>query len=274
MKKLVQKINSDKEFTSTAYRYLKHQLDKETAKPIKSRDLSKIDDLSHDICELIDGKRTTSDDVSKEVERLYDRFAEYEKSKNKPSVCLFRKTLPVLCTSVVLLVTNCITVLAWDMNVISAVIECTKDGFFVDFGKNQEEIHLPTSENDPYGIIAECAKYDIYSETPHYLPNGFYLEYVGSNVNENFANNIDFTFKNGDMSIALSFERYWNEVGKIGIPSDHYNISETTVNGKPAIVSKEGNQYTITFINNKTSFFMFTQDVPYDECDKIVNSIR
>ena len=184
-----------------------------------------------------------------------------------------KRFAPVLCCMVLVLAANCITVLAYDMNIISAVIKFTQGGFSVDFGNQPEKIVLPTSEDDPYGLIAKLAEYDIEFETPHYIPEGFTLSRIGNNENSS-ATSVTFDFYNGEQSINISYDKFHNEVGQIGIPSDHYNISETEVNGSPAIVSKEDNQYTITFQKDKTVFFMFTQDVPYDECEKIVESIK
>ena len=161
------------------------------------------------------------------------------------------------------------------MNIVSAVIKFTKGGFAVDFGKDESTvIKLPTSENDPYGIIAECAKYEIYPETTHYLPEWFKLESISNNVNKEYANIISFTFENSDMSISLDYKRYWNGVTNTLIPSDKYNISEIEINGKAAIVSKEDNQFTVHYIKDDTAYVIFTQNVPYDECDKIVSSIK
>lgn len=273
MKKLVQQINSDKNFTNEAYQYMKQEFDKERAKPFEKRDFDKLERLSSEMCELLDGNAEQTSDNG--MERLFEKIAEEENVKGKTSARKIRKFIPAIILAVALAAMNCISVLAWDMNIVSAVIEFTKGGFSVDFGKNAHEvIELPTSEDDPYGIIAECAKYEIYPETPYYLPEGFELIETSANVNEDFANIASFTFAKNDMEICFVFERYWNDTGKIGIPSDKYNISETTVNGNPAIVSKEDKQYTITFMNGKTSFLMFTQDVSYDECEKIVASIK
>ncbi len=97
---------------------------------------------------------------------------------------------------------------------------------------------------------------------------------VDINVNKDHANTVRFIYWKDNQNFSIDYTRYWNEVDRIGIPSDHYNISETEVNGSPAIVSKEDNQYTITYQKDKTVFFMFAQDVPYDECEKIVESIK
>lgn len=269
MKKLSEKINADKHFKSEAYLHMKRQLDEETAKPLRKRDFEKIEQLTESMSELLDD---TDTDCSEGISKLYSRI-EQEKIRNRKPIRVMKKFFPVICCAVVILAANCISVAAWNKNIVSAVIEFTKGGFSVTFDK-KDIVELPTSEDDPFGIIAECAKYGIYPETPYYIPDGFELEHTSSNINENTSNIVCFVFKKGNQSIAFDFEVYHNEVGQIGIPSDHYNISETEVNGYPAIVSKEDNQYTITYQKDKTVFFMFADGLPYDECEKIVESIE
>ena len=270
MKDLAEKINADKEFTMEAYNYIRSELDKETAKPLRKRDFDRIEQLAAQLNELTGDN---SDSEQPDTSELYKRIRNYEKTSKKP-FSVMKRFAPVLCCMVLVLAANCITVLAYDMNIVSAVIKFTQGGFSVDFGNQPEKIVLPTSEDDPYGLIAKLAEYDIEFETPHYIPDGFVLTYVDTNVNENYANTVRFIFRKNKQTISIDYVRYWNDVGQIGIPSDHYNISETEVNGSLAIVSKEDNQYTITFEKDKTVFFMFTQDVPYDECEKIVASIK
>lgn len=268
MKDLADKINVDKEFTVEAYSYIKTELDRETSKPLRKRDFDRIEQLTSQLAEL------SGDDFTLyNTERLYDRLRSYERESKKP-VNIFKRFVPVLCCFGLIFTANCVSVAAWDMNIVSALIEFSKGGFAVDFGKPKEEIHLPTSENDPYGFIAKLAEYDIEFETPHYIPEGFVLTEVNTNVNENMGNTVRFLYEYKQQTISLSYNGFWNEMPMIGIPSDHYNISETEVNGSPAIISKEDDQYTITFQNGKNVFVMFTVNVPYDECEKIVASIK
>ena len=266
MKELADKINADREFTMEAYRYIKSELDKETAKPLHKRDFDRIEQLTAQLAEL------SGDKPSDNTDRLYRQIREYEMTAKKP-LNIFKRFVPVLCCFVLVITANCVSVAAWNMNIISAVIKFTQGGFSVDFGNQPEKIVLPTSEDDPYGFIAKLAEYDIEFETPHYIPDGFTLSRIGNNENSS-ATSVTFDFYNGEQSINISYDKFHNEVGQIGIPSDRYNISETEVNGSPAIVSKEDNQYTITYQKDKTVFFMFTQNVPYDECEKIVESIK
>lgn len=270
MKDLAEKINADREFTMEAYNYIRSELDKETTKPLRKRDFDRIEQLTAQLNELTGDN---SDSEQPDTSELYKRIRNYEKTSKKP-FSVMKRFAPVLCCMVLVLAANCITVLAYDMNIISAVIKFTQGGFSVDFGNQPEKIVLPTSEDDPYGLIAKLAEYDIEFETPHYIPEGFELEHTSSNTNKNVSSMVRFIFKKGNQSISFDFEVYQNDVGQIGIPSDHYNISETEINGYPAIVSKEDNQYTITYQKDKTVFFMFADGVPYDECEKIVESIK
>lgn len=270
MKDLAEKINADREFTMEAYNYIRSELDKETAKPLRKRDFDRIEQLTAQLNELTgDNSNSEQPDTSE----LYKRIRNYEKTSKKP-FSVMKRFAPVLCCMVLVLAANCITVLAYDMNIISAVIKFTQGGFSVDFGNQPEEVVLPTSEDDPYGFIAKLAEYDIEFETPHYIPEGFVLTEVDTNVNENYANTVRFIFRKNKQTISIDYVRYWNDVGQIGIPSDHYNISETEINASPAVVSYEDDQYTITYQKSKTVFFMFTQDVLYEECQKICDSIK
>ena len=267
MKDLADKINADKEFTVEAYNHIKTELDRETSKPLRKRDFDRIEQLTSQLAEL-----SGDDYTPNNTDRLYERIRSYEMVAKKP-VNIFKRFVPVLCCFVLVFAANCVSVATWNMNIVSAVIEFSKGGFAIDFGKPKEEIHLPTSEDDPYGFIVKLAEYDIEFETPHYIPEGFSLGNVEYNENSS-ATSITFNFYSGKQSISIYYDKFHNKAGHIGIPSDHFNISETEINGCPAIVSKEDNQYTITYQKDKIVFFMFTQDVPYDECEKIVESIK
>lgn len=267
---LAEKINSDKDFKEKACEHIRSELDKEISKPIHRRNFDRIEQLTSELSELTESE---SDSEAADTSKLYERIRSYEKASAKP-LNVFKRFAPILCCVVLVLTVNCISVLAYDMNIVSAVIKFSKGGFTVDFSKNNvEEIVLPTSEDDPFGFNAKLAEFGIEFETPHYIPEGFSLSRIENNDNSN-ATSVTFDFYNGEQSINISYDKFHNEIGQIGIPSDHYNISETEVNGSPAIVSKEDNQFTITYQKDKTVFFMFTRDVSYDECEKIVESIK
>lgn len=270
-KNIIDKVISEADnFQSMSVEELKEMIDKELSKSDDEIDYELIDELTTNVLEA-EGKQRLTVDVDAELDKIKKRTSKHKKIFHIPKWAI---ALSAAC--IMLVGANCISVRAWNLDIVSALIEVTKGGFSVDFnGNNSESINLPTSEDDPYGMIAECLKYDIYpEEVPYYIPDNFVLSYIDTNVNKEYANTVHFIFKNGKKNLSIHYTRYWKEAGQIGIPSDHYNISETTVNGSPAIVSKEDNQYTITYLKDKTLFFMFADGVPYDECEKIVESIK
>ena len=78
---------------------------------------------------------------------------------------------------------------------------------------------------------------------------------------------------NGKQSVSFTFDSY-AEDEQIVIPSDKHNISEITVNGHVAAVSKEDNQMLVTFQTGSYLFTMFANGIDYDECDKILENIK
>lgn len=269
-KEIIKKVldNTDN-FQNKTAEELKSMLDNELSKPDSEIDFALVDELTTAVIEA-EGKQRLTVNIDEEFSKLQGKTAIRRRTFHFP-----KWAVGVSAACVMLLCANFISVAALNKNIISAVIEFTKGGFSVDFNLSDNETsELNVSEQDPFGMVAECAKYGIYSETPHYLPKGFKLDSIEPNINEEYANTVSFRFIEGDKSICIDFTRFWGEVGQIGIPSDDFNISEIEVNGCPAIVSKEDNQYTITYQNDKTVFFMFTQNVSYDECEKIVKSIK
>lgn len=269
---IIEKVLSESDsFQDKSAKELREMLDNELSKPDNTADYSLVDELTTAIIETEGNNRLTVD-VDEKLHQFNGKTKEHGRIIHLP-----KWVVGLSAACVMLFCANCISVSAWNMNIVSAVVKFTKGGFSVNFEESESDIdiiELPISEDDPYGLIAECAKYDIYPETPYYLPEGFKLTNIICNVNETSSNSIGFTFTKGEQSISIDYEKYWYEIGNFVVPSDNYSISETEVNGHSAIVSKEDEQYTITFMNDKTSFMMFTQDVPYEECEKIVNSIK
>lgn len=268
-KKILNDILSAEPFREQSAEELTKELDAELAKANPDYDL--VDELTATILEAR-GKSVNVTDEEVETEIVNIK----RKANIKKHTFRCPKWIAGLgAACVMLVVANTVSVAALGKNIFSAAIEFTKGGFSVDFGKQEQDgIELPTSEDDPYGFIAKLAEYDIEFETPHYIPDGFILDDVYGNINENYANMVSFVFKKGKQSISFDYTLFWTENGQIGIPSDDYNISETSVNGSPAVVSKEDKQYTITYKKGNIAFLMFTQDVSYEECEKIIDSIK
>lgn len=266
-KKIINDILTAEPFKELSTEELTEELDKEMKKDEPDYDL--IDELT---AAILEAKNMS---VSMENEDLKEQAAIIKKKADKKkSHFRIPKWAVAACAALITVtIANTVSVAALGMNIFSVAIEYTKSGFSVDFDE-QEHIDLPKSEDDPYGFIAKLAEFDIEFETPHYIPEGFVFTDVTTNVNEGYATDVVFFFEKEKQNFSFGYTKYHDKVGKSLIPSDHFNLSETKVNGSTAIVSKEDNQYVITYQKEKTVFLMFAVDVPYDECEKIVESIK
>ena len=166
---------------------------------------------------------------------------------------------------------NCISVAALDMNIFKAIVHYSGGGFSVDFSRTDSAVN-----DDPYGIRAECEKYGISPEVPHYLPEGFTLSEVDYEDLGEELDTLEFFYYNGDMDIVVAYDIFTDpsHMNRVGFPSDKFNIEEIQINGKPTIKSKEDNQCTLVYAQGNILMSIFTVDVPYPECDRIIASIR
>ena len=264
---------AEKDLKQTAYTYsdlakLNDELSAELDKPSRKQNIDKIMELSSVIADL--EKEENKEAIAESKAMLYEKTA--EKERKNFGMKRIRPVIALCCIMVVVFTANTISVSAWNMNIFSLIVELTQGGVKIDFNnQKEEEIILPTSDDDPYGIIAKCVEDGITIETPHYLPEGFKLTTCETETPEE-NKFVVMTFKKGTELISFSFEAALD--GPVGIPSDKHNISETTINGHTAIISKEDNQMIAVFKSGDFMFTMFTQDVDYAECDKILNSIR
>ncbi len=245
---------------------LEEMLDKELSKPENEIDFGLVNELSIAVSEA-QGKSVDID-----VNEMFMKFKN-EKLVEKRSFRMPKWSAGLIAACLILMFGNAYAVKAWNMNIVTFIVEFTKGGAIIDLGSDtEEEINLPTSYSDPYGIIAKCAEMGISVETPHYIPEGFTLKEVDTENNAD-RKYVMFSFKDGKKTICFTVETY-EDGEQIGIPSDEHNISEAYVNGHKTAVSKEDNQMLAVFRSGNYLFTVFTQDVDYGECDKILENIK
>ena len=106
------------------------------------------------------------------------------------------------------------------------------------------------------------------------MPEGFEVLEINHEVLDN-EQMFTFLYHNEDMSIGIYYDIFnsQNEIKNIKYPSDDFNISEIEINGYPAVVSKEDGQCTLSYAKDNVLLSIFTVNVPYEECDKIIESI-
>lgn len=270
MKEYYQHLLSSR-FEQDAMKEIDKLLSEELAKPEHKRDYDKIEELT-DAHSYLAG---TDEQIDEATEQGIAALKEKMHSKHRPHITRKIKILAtVACAALVLLAANAFTVSAWDMDVFTAIIHFTKDGFSVDFPES-EAVVLPTSEDDPYGIKEECAKYGLEVEVPTYLPEGFVLQHIENEIQQDHAIRVSFYFYgNGKEKIQFFYTLFDERTVHTSIPSDKFNLSEISVNGKPAVVSKEDDQYNIIWVNENLETMICTQSLSYDECDKIITSLK
>ena len=269
MKTNYQHLLSDK-FTQDALKEIDAMLAKELDKPANSRDYDKIEELI-DIYTHLTGKEEEIEQAAEDgIAGLQKRL-----HTSKPRISVKVKVmLAVACVVVTMLIANTFTVMAWDMDVFSVIVHLSDGSFSVVFPE-KEAVILPTTEEDPYGIRTECAKHGMDVEAPTYLPEGFYLTKASYVPNENYANMATFWFNRGDNEVIIfGYDLIFDEEVEFNYPCDEFNLSEIEINGNPAILSKEDEQYTIVWKNGDIQCDISTLNVDYDECDKVVASLK
>lgn len=243
-------------------------IDCEFSKSNKTKDYALMD-------ELIKGAIESRGDSLKfiDTDKMLGKFKVKQENDNKKRKNCLKKWAAGVVSSflLVILCSNAYAISAYNKNIFSMFIEFRDSGGVnIDFRNEHGKIGLSVSDDDPYGIIGLCNDAGIYIETPHYLPEGFKLVNIDTEDSDDFKY-VFMRYENGEQFITFTFDTYLG--GMVGIPSDEHNISEIEVNGNKAIVSKEDNQMILIFLSGDNVFNMFTQDVDYSECEKIINSI-
>ena len=162
-KELIEMLLNDKDFRKDAVEDIRRMMDEEMAKSPHKRDYPKIAQLSHDYCELMG----MTDEVEKtSATGIQEVLRNSRKLKIQPSKRTTR-IFSILLVAAVLAVANTITVFAVNENIVSFIVNRAENGFSVT-PVPETVIELPTSEDDPYGIRTECAKYGLDVEVPTY----------------------------------------------------------------------------------------------------------
>lgn len=250
---------------------LKSELDEEINKPIKKRDLNKIEELTRSIRELTDSEQGIRQRTEEGISAIMARSA----NEKRAGGFQFRRLATALCVCFVAVIgLNLISFHAWGTNIVSALIEIKKGAISVDFGSQKYDvIDLPTSDDDPYGIKEKCAEYEVYPEVPQYLPKDFKL--IDCNIDEmDILTELRFYYKKDDIKLNLAYQSYSKAeyITSIGIPSDKYNVTEEVINGHTVYILKEDDQFTATYMINNIVYVIFSDGLDYDECQKIIES--
>lgn len=267
-KDLIHNISNITEADKELLNELQAQLDEELKKPVKQQNFDLIDEITKTICEIHKENEL--------IEAKSQNGIAYMKSQIKPNYqkSNLRKWSTVLgsCAAVVLAL-NIASISAFGTNMFTAAYQIVKGGMTINMDK-EDSVELPTTDDDPYGMKAKCAEYEMYPLTPTYIPEGFELVNIVDDVNEVFTNVI-FQYKDSGIKLNFDFCQYneGEEIPPICIPTDTYNIIEEEINGHTTYILKEDNQFTATFQEDNMVYVIFADGLDYDNCRKIIESL-
>ena len=267
-------------FEQDALQEFNQMLDKETAKPLKKQNPEEIEEITNAYLALSGREQEIRQSAEKGIQKLLDKPLKKSVLRRRNHIRLWTAA----CIAGAVLILNAITAAAFDMDAFSFVVHIVDDGFSVDFFSpkvpQEDVIQLPTTEDDPYGIIAECEKNGLYPETPHYLPEGYVLTLCKYSDMPKFCQGMKFTFKNQNNvneSICFMYHLYENEeyMTNAKFSNVEHNLREIEVNGKTAILAEEkkDKQFTIVYHIDNLLISIFTENMPDDEVYKIIESI-
>lgn len=254
-------------------------LDEELKKPAKKRNYDKIEELTRAYAELMG----TETEVRNAMQRCLSELKRKVKPKRKITRGM-RVCFTAVSVAMLLFIMNIVTVSAFDMNVFSFIVHVADGSFSVDFSQAftpnsfDNAIKLPITPDDPYGMIVECAKHEIYPETPHYLPDGFLLVDISFSNSDNTKKYVTFNFINNNQKITFGYDLFpsteWMQTQKF--PNDEHKFNEIKVNKKSALLAKEKKDMQFTFVYCCEDCMMISfssWNVSESEVNKIINSI-
>lgn len=264
---LKRKVLSDMNTKENMIADLQRELKEEMNKPSSQWDCEKISEITETIHNLscdskIEVNETRKEDLLKKV-----------KSSKNPKRKIYRSIGAVAACLLIGVGINAASLSVFGTNMFSVAYQIFNGGITIDMDK-EDAVEIPTTDDDPYGMKAKCAEYDMYPLTPTYIPECFELTDI-TDIESSSFNNLIFYFKNREIKLNFDFCQYneGEEIPPIGIPTDTYNIVEEEVNGHKMYILKEDNQFTATFQEDNMVYMIFADGLDYDNCQKVIESL-
>ena len=263
---LKRKVLSDMNMKENMISDLQRELEEEMKKPAEKWDCRKTSEITETIHQFSCGHETDMTGKKKLIEKVRG-----EKVPDKKKI--YRRIAAAAACLLIVIGINTASLSVFGMNMFSAVYQISKGDITIDLNE-RNVIELPVSADDPYGMKAKCAEYNMKPLTPTYIPEGFELADIAVDEISSFTDVI-FYYTNSGIKLNFDFCQYkeGEEIPPIGIPTDTYNISEEVVNGRKMYILKEDNQFTAAFLEDNIVYVIFADGLSYDECQKVIESL-
>lgn len=267
-KELYRQIESDDD--SDLLKELRKKMNLELEKPFNDRNLDYIEDLAKTIDEITDGKNATAEVADRGIRVIK---TELHKAMRKSRMKHLRWWIPAACLFLII-GTNIWTYTAFGMNAFSAAYQVLNGGINVDLNsRDSTEVYTGNPYADDMQRI--CIENNLDVLIPAYIPEGFQsTEFYGYLNCSSEKTQILFNFckSNRKLNIAVTFFPETSDLPPIGIPTEHYEISEQVIQDTPITVIKEDEQYTAAFTINRTQYLIYADHLDYDECQRVLYS--
>ena len=248
---------------------LKKDLANEKSKLPSERDESFISELEELIAQT--EEEILSESQARSLDKSLKMLDEY---KIPREIKLFKYLSVAAAVLIVFWGLNTASIKVFGQNMFSTAYQLTKGGITISTDDPSNSDELTVSPSDPYGMKAKCAEYGFFPDTPSYIPDGFELY----NLIEGTEDNLDviiFMFRKENMILNFYYTNYrTNEIkSPITFPSDTYNINEETINGNTFYILKEENQYTALYTENMIKCKIYSENLDYNDCIRILESM-
>ena len=160
------------------------------------------------------------------------------------------------------------------MNAFSAAYQIVNGGIIVDLNsRDSEEVYSGNPYADDMKRI--CAENGADILIPSYIPEGFKpTDGYGEFDETSTGNDLLFYFRKNNKKLNIFVAEYsdTSDLLPVGIPTDHYEISEQIIQNTLITVMKEDDQYTAAFTINKTQYIIYSEHLDFDECQRVLYS--
>ena len=187
---LAELLLADDDFDKKAAEEISEMVDKEMSKPSGLRNYNKIAELAQAYAEITGTAEALKNGREERINNILIMAEKVAPKRKSQYSRRYRMTLSLMATVLVFLGANTIAVAAYNKNIVSTIIHMTKGGVTVNF----KETDINETETDPYGMLAECAKYDIYPEVPYYIPEGFTIKFITNHITKGVMHRVSFVF--------------------------------------------------------------------------------
>jgi hypothetical protein len=261
--KLIQELNSE--------------IDSQLSKPDEAVDSQLIKDCVDSILNITEIEMPETG-IEQQITIIKNKAAK-NKQVNKQAVRFKRltKVAAIFCICIASsALVNVISVKAFQVNLFEGIIKFGKDVITYNFSgsKQTSPLNFEISEDDPYGLINECNKYNLSPLLPIYIPAGYNITSFQVDKVADIRNDITILFSGKKHNITFAISFYEDQTPpNIVSPSKGQDLEKKQINGVDMYILKEGSDYTSTFIL-ENGVYSISSDVEYTEFIKILESMK